>query len=240
MEVKSYLNNLYILFFWLTLSLFATYAQADNIVKADTISSSSSQNACSPQPIHGIPDESNFTILGFTLLKSSFEDIRAKLGQTEGFQSELKEGVPLDICYRSNQKSDGTIVVFETDDMVITSFRIILGKAPFRWRNKCKKSPFISKNIQTKSGVKLGITQEQLEKILGNKPSMIIGNNLSFTYLGKRKMTNDEIEKLSKTFGAEAVKEDSHFPYWNESCFINAKFLNSKLIDVTIGKIESW
>lgn len=226
---------------WLIFLLSATYVNAEKNTGCAATLTTFSQSSCSPEPEHKIPDESNFKLLGFTLLKSSYKDIRAKLGQAKGFQTEQGEEAPLYICYKSNNRRDGTIVVFETGAMggweKIVAFRLISDKTSFRWRNKCKKTPFVSKNIQTRSGIKLGITQKQLEKILGNKPSMIIGSNISFTYLAKQKMTNDEINKISEIFGQDAVKED---PYFDISSSIKANFAASQLTSVEISKIESY
>jgi hypothetical protein len=181
-------------------------------------------------------NESHITILGFTIGEHSLKDIQSKLGNTNILRKE--ECSTIQICYSSNLNSDKTIVVFETDAMggwdELTTIYIFSDKANFPNFKQCKKSELISKEIQTKSGLKLGINKKQLKGILG-EPTNYIKDDLFYIYETKRKMTKEEIEGMSKQW--PDVKDN---PYFDEFSYIHAKFIDDKMTYLSISKSESY
>jgi hypothetical protein len=190
----------------------------------------------SAEPRPEMLGESHLTILNFTIGIHSLEDVQKELGYTQFLQR--REHAPFQICYKSTLKSDETKVVFEAGPMggwkKLTAFKIISNKANLLGSDKCEKSTFISKRIQTKSGIRLGITKGQLEKILGS-PSKEINNNLFFVYRTKRNMSESEIKKMAELW--PQVRDN---PFFDVSSVVHAIFLNSELISVAISKIETY
>lgn len=190
----------------------------------------------SAEPHHKILDDSHLTILGFTIGEHSLEDIQNKLGRTEILPA--KEQAPVQICYRSNQKSDRTIIVFEAGPMgswkYLTTFRLISNKVKFSEKDKCKTSTVVFKNIQTESGIKLGINPDQLRAILG-KPTKEINDNIFFLYEAQRRL----LEKETRKMDTQQLNERA-YPVVDISSYVHATFLNSKMVSISITKIETY
>jgi hypothetical protein len=180
---------------------------------------------------HEILDDSHLTILGFTVGKHSLLDVQGILGETGLLPR--KEHAPDKICYVSDDDLDGTIVVFEAGPLggwqYLTAFRVISNKTDFEHVDLCRKSTLVSKNIMTKSGIKLGMSRKELNSILG-EPSKEIDNNFFYIYYFQRKMTDEELIYFGKNI--------QHL-YIDVFSTVQATFLDSELIEISFSKVES-
>lgn len=181
-------------------------------------------------------DDTHISILGFAIGRHSLQDVQSKLGQAKILQA--KEQAPHQICYVSNKKEDGTAVIFEAGPIggweYITAFSLVSSKANFKERNQCTKSPLVSTDVKTRSGIKLGLTKNQLTKILG-EPTIEQGSNILYYYNIRQRMTEKEIEKMSKLW--PEVIED---PYADVSSFVEATLFHSEVVSISISKIETY
>jgi hypothetical protein len=107
--------------------------------------------------------EDDTTILGLTV-GGSMKDVQAKLGQAKPFGRNS-------ICFVS--PSDGTVLTFSTGwpggFENVTGFELWSHEAKFPNVAKCTRSTLVSRDLSTKSGIRLGLTAEQLARLVGVK-----------------------------------------------------------------------
>ncbi len=180
------------------------------------------------------------TIFGFTIGKNSLQDVQKKLGPAKILPR--REQSPISICYISEKENDGTVVVFSAweIDSRITAMSIISDKDHFKERNQCAKSSLVSKGISIEGTIKLGLNELQLKTILGD-PTKEQGKNMLYLYQTKRAMTNDEIKEMERvlpSLPSQTPPRDSQ-PYWDVVSSIEATFMRSELIALTISKTET-
>jgi outer membrane protein assembly factor BamE (lipoprotein component of BamABCDE complex) len=180
--------------------------------------------------------DQHLTLLGLTLGMHTLKDVEVRLGSTQILSR--KEHAPDQLCYISAEKGDETVIVFEAGPLggweILTAFRIISSKLSFKKTDQCRETSYISKRTQTKTGIRVGITREQLIAILGS-PSKVIGNNFFFLFSVQRRMSEDEIRDMERRW--PDVRKN---PYFDVSSSVHATFSNSELSSVCISKIESY
>jgi hypothetical protein len=180
-------------------------------------------------------DDSHFTIMGFTIGKSMVEDIRKKLGMADVF-SRTESGSDY-ICYIS--KSDKTVLILGFSLDYLSEFMLLSDGAAFKERDQCAETTLVTKNLHTESGIKLGMAKRQLKKLLG-KPVLESKKKLLYRNDWKVKLTDAEIDritKLSSPEGADAIRKN---PYWYVTAHIDANFFDSKLVELKISKGEEF
>lgn len=180
---------------------------------------------------HEMINDDHITILGFIVGKHSLLDVQNELGEVDALPR--KEHAPEQICYVSVRPSERTIIIFESGPLggwkYLTAFSLVSEKSDFKYVQLCKKTSLVSPDIATKSGLKLGMSKEDLMAIMG-KPSKIIDDNYFYLYDFQSKMTPEEIKLIGST----------SYPYFDVSSAVFAKFDKSKLIEITISKVESY
>lgn len=131
----------------------------------------------------GEMDEAHLTLLGFTLGKHTVQNVEGLLGKPKEYVGVDQHGK--DVCYVSESKGDNTRVIFGTGMMGdwedLLNFQLIAGHVNFKESKKCKRSPLVSKNVATASGLKLGMSQELVKTILGS-PTKENKERLLFEY----------------------------------------------------------
>jgi hypothetical protein len=190
----------------------------------------------SPSNINeGILEDSHLTILGLTIGKHSITDVYEKLGFTE--QLTRKEHDPTEICY-AFEKTENTLI-FQAGPMggwkYLTGFKLLSKNVNYIHKSKCKVIVLQSSLIKTKSGIHLGMDMNQVKNIFG-KPSKEVNNRIYFIFKFRRKMTDNEREIMAKQW-PDAVKTD---PFFDVSTYIKTCFINGKLEEIKITKIESY
>jgi len=162
-----------------------------SILDADDLAILSMQKGTYEEEI----DISHLTVTGLTLGKSTLTDVRNKLGMAAYYKNKL-DGDEADdeLYFSSNIKGDDTVMVFSSGTYggweYIDGFSIItLGQIDTR-QIKPAPSPLITKQISTRSGLRLGISPNELETIMGKKPSAIKGNTI-FYFFHKARIGKD-------------------------------------------------
>jgi len=112
------------------------------------------------------------TILGLAIGRASLKDVQAKLGSANVTRVSREEESDVSICYVS--PADGTVLVFYSGVMGggkdITWFALWSREAAFPHTSQCTPSKLVSRSLGTQSGLRLGLTKADLERIVG-KPT---------------------------------------------------------------------
>ncbi len=183
-----------------------------------------------------ILEDQHLTVLGVTVGKQTLNDVQRRLGSTVILPR--REQAPKRICYVSSRDDDGTIVVFEAGAIggweEITSVSIFSRKAKFVERPSCAASGIISKDVRTPRGLRLELDRRDLTKMLG-APTAERSNNVLYVYRKERRMTQEQIEKMAKLW-----PQVKGHPFADVSSDIELTFADSKLVSLTISKVETY
>ena len=126
------------------------------------------------------------------------------------------------LCYVSHR--DDTLVLFTLENSRCTGFRLMSPKNRFYKWHFCEKSPRVSENLATQSGIKLGISKSRVKAILG-EPQSESDQQLEYAYELKRKRTDAENEMPPlQTEGDEMTSPR------REKIAIRAEFSEDRLI----------
>jgi hypothetical protein len=135
------------------------------------------------------------TILGFTIGRTSLEDVQAKLGKARTYRVSHDEESDVAICYVS--PADGTVFAVYSGAMGgwkdITWFALWSHEAVFPNVSRCAKSAEISRHLATLSGLGLGLTAAELKRRVGT-PTKDTGSSMKYDYVCRQRMTEDEIK----------------------------------------------
>ena len=92
----------------------------------------------------------------------------------------------------------------------------------------------VSQGLRTPSGVRLGLTKADLERILG-KPKERGTKSLKYSYLCRKKMTEEEMTRF-KTMDWD-VRSD---PYFDRMSWIEVRYTESTTSRIEVGEITSY
>ncbi len=177
-------------------------------------------------------------VLGLVIGRTTLKDVQTKLGAAKVMRVSRDEESDVSICYISPQ--DGTVLVLYSGVMAassnaITWFGLWSKEAAYRGRSHCTPSTLVSRNVATRSGLGLGLTQEQVHTKLGN-PTKAGPVSAEYEYLCRRKMSDEEIKGF-KTGNHWDVTAD---PYFDRMSWINVRFMNGMVSRLEVGEIESY
>jgi hypothetical protein len=179
---------------------------------------------------------SDATILGLAIGRASLKDVQAKLGNANVTRVSRDEESDISVCYVS--PIDGTVLVFYSGAMGgwkdITWFALWSREATFPHASQCTPSKLVSQGLRTPSGVRLGLTKADLERILG-KPKERGTKSLKYSYLCRKKMTEEEITRF-KTMDWD-VRSD---PYFDRMSWIEVRYTESTTSRIEVGEITSY
>lgn len=188
-------------------------------------------------PANGVLSEAHMTFprldleVGFTKMK----EVRAKLGP-----SKMPHGTDGkdDVCYVSTNPNDRTLVLFGTHDFVgrdlLAYMEIMAEKNDFPKAILCSQSTLISKDLMTKSGLKLGLNKEQFKAILG--PDAAITGMESNASMAGNYVAVDYSRLIVAPFPLKKDKEKSHC--YNLFTTAEARFDKERAVSVMIQMHE--
>lgn len=106
--------------------------------------------------------------------------------------------------------------------------------------NLCAKSPLVSQDTGTESGLRLGLTRTEVESILG-KPSIASPDRLRYNLEVVKRTPAGKLKQLRATSPDLSDKDfhDSYDSYYVSSIVV-AKFEDSKLIYLAVTRYESY
>ena len=173
------------------------------------------------------------TILGLTI-GASLKTVQAKLGPAEPLPTHGDASASNTICYVSPR--DGTVLTFGAGPMGgftdVTEFALWSGKANFPNISICSPSKLVSAALATESGIRLGLQEADLTKIVDKKPTRR-QNTASYDFLCANKMTKTEIER----FRSDGAMDD---PFFDVTSGVQIHFSSGVASRIEIYKAESY
>jgi hypothetical protein len=177
-------------------------------------------------------------IIGLGIGQASLQDVQAKLGRAKITRVSRDEESDVSVCYVS--PTDGTVLVFYSGAMggwtEITRFAVWSRAAAFPHASQCTPSKLVSWNIAAESGLHLGPTRQEIEKIAG-KPRTSAPASAKYEYVCRRKMTEAEIKSWKTGPNNWDVTKD---PYFDRMSWMDVPYMESAASRIEIGKIESY
>ena len=141
----------------------------------------------------GEPPETHITLLGLTLGHHTIQDVEVKLGKHKHPVRADSHGK--DYCYVAADKTDKTKVLFGTGVMGsgenLLNFTLLSGQYRLPKKHACKISLLVNKNLVVANGVTLGMTKEQVLKLLGPS-TRELNEDLFFEYEAETKRNSIE------------------------------------------------
>lgn len=129
----------------------------------------------------------NFEIAGVPLQTAEFDNIAAKLGKARIADRSAGSYARHHACYVPQTGSPKIHLVFEFgEDM--SNFYLFTDLADWKGSELCAKSAKVSKDLSTPSGLKLGISPDEVERILG-RADRRAANRLVYDRLVQRETT---------------------------------------------------
>jgi hypothetical protein len=181
--------------------------------------------------------DSDATILEFAIGHVSLKDIQAKLGSAKIERVSREGESDTAMCYVS--PVDGTVLVFYSGPMGgwkdMTWFAIWSREAAYPNPSQCASSTLISRSLATASGLRLGLTKNELEGIAG-RPTKVGSASAKYEYLCRRKMSVKEIQGFKDVNNWDVTSD----PYFDRMSWIDVRYANSAASRLEIGRIESY
>lgn len=173
------------------------------------------------------------TILGLTI-GVSLKAVEEKLGSAKSLPGHGSASAPNTICYVS--PDDGTVLTFGAGAMGgftdVTEFALWSREEKFPNTSMCSRSSSVSVALATESGIRLGLRETDLTKIVEKKPA-VRQNTASYDFLCARKMTKIEMERLFD----DGARDN---PYFDLTSQIQVRFSNGVASRIEIYKGESY
>jgi len=163
----------------------------------------------------------NLSVLGFTLGKSTFKNVQDKLGTAEYYRNKIDgESADGEIYYISTAKGDDTVIEFSSgpsggweqlDGFIITTSQNLTKEI------NPTPSVIVNRKTSTKSGLRLGLSPKDFERIIGRKPSFKKRDALYYSF-HKKEMEGKDLYDINS--------------------LVVAKFKDGKLIFLMITKTK--
>lgn len=177
------------------------------------------------------------TILDLTIGSASLKDVEAKLGPIGSLPTHGDASASNTICYVS--PADETVLTFGASGMGgfvdVTEFSIWSREAKFPNVALCRTSTLVSRSVSTKSGIRLGLSVEQLTRIVGTRPR-IRAESARYEFVCRQRMTADEIRGFKTANNWDVSKN----PYFDVSSLVDASIATSGVSRIAITKVESY
>lgn len=190
---------------------------------------------------HRMPSLSNFEILTVSLSTEQFGAIATQLGQAQVVERGDAASGRSQVCYVSVDESPRVHLIFE-QEREGSGFSFYLFEDGPQWDgdSSCLRSPRVSMNLQTASGLRLGESEPSVEAILG-KPSKAFKNTLTYLYEIRKKTPPAELEKLRRRYPKFTEREfrDS-FDFYFVDAYIEARFTSSGLNYLAVTKSQTY
>jgi hypothetical protein len=136
----------------------------------------------------GNPDKEHLTLLGFVIDESTMQEVQDKFGTVRKLPR--KEHASERICYSSVDKRNETVLVIGAGPLggysILTVFKLLSNHAGLEESGGCKEIPDISRETGTNSGLKIGLSEQEIVDLLGT-PSKKIGNDWFYLFEAKEK-----------------------------------------------------
>jgi hypothetical protein len=184
-----------------------------------------------------LPAESNFQIAGLTIGLADIQQIRTKLGDAAEIERGDAASYRGQICYVSS--SGSTHLIFEWGEVEPVLY-LFEGGPEWDGMNFCASSHAVTKQLATASGLKIGLSSEQVKTILG-APNTDTPDKLVY-YFGYRTKTSAEgLIRLRKD-NPNLTEPEFHenFDYIDVEAYVEARFASGKVNYLAISRSETY
>jgi len=191
------------------------------------------------KPKKELLSDSNFQIAGVSLSERQFQRLAAKLGKaTEVERGDAAIGRH-QICYESAKDGEKIHLIFEFGEVEET-FYLFSGGEEWKGSELCARSRLVTANLDTPSGLRLGLTKAQVEAILG-APDFMAGERMVYFREVRKKTTPKEFEQMRKDYPRVLSDKEAHewFDFFDVDMYIVTTFKNSKLNYLAVSRSET-
>jgi len=177
-----------------------------------------------------------FEIAKLNLARMKFSDITAALGKTAHIERGDASTARQQACYKSLNDKSPVYLIFEFGEDE-SSFYLFNTGSDWKGKSYCTASKQVSNEIGTRSGLKLGLTPDQLKRILG-QPDAAVGDRLVYSRAVKMTSTPEEFERQRREYPDRLSDKLAHekFDHYTLSVYVEARFTNSKLSYLAVSK----
>jgi hypothetical protein len=182
--------------------------------------------------------EGNFRILGMDIREGALEQAGKELGDAAEMDRGDAATGRAQKCYISPAPKDKTYFIVEEGE-VNKAFYLFSEAAPWTGFEYCFRTSKIKRKMATASGLKLGLTPQEVIHILG-KPSIQRQDELQYLLEFNKKTSPEELARLRKAkpnLSDEEIMLD--FGSYDITVFIRAKFVHSKMEYLVISESET-
>jgi hypothetical protein len=185
-------------------------------------------------------DRKNFEIAGADV-GTAFHILAAKLGKATVVERGDASTGRHQVCYMSGGAKPKTYLIFElgSEEGSGSTFYVFTGGADWKGSNLCAKSPKVSQTLSTASGLRLGLSPDQVKSILG-PPDTTVGGKLVYSREFNRRATPAEFERQRQEYPDKLSDQQAHakFDFLPVEIYIEAGFADSKLWYLAVSKSD--
>jgi hypothetical protein len=207
--------------------------------KSDWWSATASENEENIGPVlHREISDKNYQIAGINLLDMELATVYEKIGDAHPVQRGDASTWREQACYKSRSSERPVYLIFEHGE-VNTSFYLFNEAKPWNGSGKCTQTEKVSATTATASGLRLGMTPEQVVGVLG-KPSVRKQNELVYVVEVKRQTAPDALARARQQH-PELTEEQFRQDYatYNLTVFVLARFSSAKLVYLGVSVTET-
>jgi hypothetical protein len=184
-----------------------------------------------------VPAPSTFRIAGLTIGLADIQQIRARFGDAAEVSRGDAASGRQQICYASPSGSIHLIFEWGEVESILYLFE---GGPQWDGMNYCASSSDVSEHISTASGLRIGLSPEQVKTILGT-PSIITPHKQVYYFGYRIKTSAEELVRLRKQNSTMNEKEfRESFNYLDGEAYIEARFVSDKLNYLAISRSETY
>jgi hypothetical protein len=185
--------------------------------------------------------DTNYQILGITISQNDFAAFAAKLGKAAQVSRGDAANSRSQVCYSSQNDSQLIYLILENDGEGFgSSFFLFADGEPWNGQKYCVKSPLISADLRTSSGLHLSLTRSEVQAILG-MPSTVAQDKLQYLYQVRKRTSHEDLTQLRRQH-PELPDQDFHesFDFSYVNAYVEARFVHSKLNYLAVTKSEAY
>jgi len=166
------------------------------------------------------------TVLGITLGRSNLAKVQEKLGRAKLWSSGDASTSEHKVCYVTRGARQVVLVFASNSEMAgppendVTNIRIVKGAA-YPDRSKCGSLTISGNEVSTNSGLKLGLTQAGVRRILG-PPRKIAGSTWDYSWSVDLPLSTSDKNR-----------------FFMVSSWLTIQFYRGRVIRWSLGRIES-
>jgi hypothetical protein len=151
--------------------------------------------------------DADATILGFVIGHASL-NIQTKLGDAKIERVSRAEESDIAMCYAS--PTDATVLVVYSGAIGgwkdLTWLALWSREAAYPRRSHCASSTLVSRSLATGSGLRLGLTNKEVQEIAG-RPTTVGSQSAKYEYLCRAKMTEAEIKNFKDANNSDVTSD---------------------------------